>query len=182
MMKALQNLALGMCCVLGLSAGSLAQNTFPEGWVGEYEGTLLITIDRGVVDSIPVDFVMKELEKDSIWTYTMSYHSPRYGEMVKDYRYVRVRKDDPNNYLFDELNGIVMELTLMNDCFYGMYELSDLFFINTLRKEGDGLYFELTMSPATNPKLSAAEEEGEVFEASSYKPNQVQSVHLKRKH
>lgn len=169
-----------LLCTMTLSGRVQAQNTFPEGWVGEYEGILLITIDRGVVDSIPVDFVMKELEKDSIWTYTMSYHSARYGELVKDYRYVRVRKDDPNHYLFDELNGIVMELTLMNDCFYGMYEVSELFFINTLRKEGDGLYFELTMSPVGNPKESAAQEEGETFEAKSYKPNQVQSVHLRR--
>jgi hypothetical protein len=168
--------------ILGLlSFHTQAQNTFPEGWVGEYQGTLEIIIDKGVVDTIPVDFVMKEIEKDSVWTYTMSYHSARYGELVKDYRYVRVRKNDPNHYLFDELNGIVMELTLMNDCFYGMYEVSDMYFFNTLRKEGDGLYFELTMSPGTEPKLSAAEEEGETFEAKSYKPNQVQAVHLKRK-
>lgn len=179
-MKTVIRIVLGLS-VLTFSHRAFAQNTFPEGWVGEYEGTLLITGGIGILDSIPVDFVMKEVEKDSIWTYTMMYHSARFGELVKDYRYVRVRKDDPNNYLFDELNGIVMELTLMNDCFYGMYEVSELFFINTLRKEGDGLYFELTMSPVPNPKLSAAEEEGEIFEAKSFKPNQVQSVHLKRK-
>ena len=179
-MKSIKFTLLVVLCFIG--APLRAQSTFPDGWIGEYEGTLLITIDQGIMDSIPVDFTMKEVEKDSIWTYTMSYHSPRYGELVKDYRYVRVRKNDPNNYLFDELNGIVMELTLMNDCFFGMYEVSDIYFINTLRKEGkDGLYFELTMSPATNPKISAADEGGEVFEAKSYKPNQIQTVHLSRK-
>lgn len=158
------------------------QNSFPDKWVGEYSGNMILANEGFPNDTIPVDFSLQELADDSIWTYTMHYHSKRFGEVTKDYRYLRVRKGDNTNFIFDEQNGIVMEMTLMNDCFYGMYDVMEMIFTNSLRRLDDNhLYFELFAAPTKNPRKSTSEEDGEIIEAKSFKPTLVQSVVLTRK-
>lgn len=160
---------------------SYAQSSFPDQWIGEYEGDMIIATAGRPNDTIPLDFQLLEIIPDSVWSYVMNYHSTKWGELTKDYRYVRSKKGDDINFIFDEQNGIVMELTFMNDCFYGMYDVSEMIFINSFRKQGDGLFFELFAGPSSNPKISSAREGDEVYEAKSFKPTLVQSVVLRRK-
>jgi len=163
------------------SGNTCAQSSFPDQWIGEYEGEMIIASAGRPNDTVPLDFQLLEIVPDSIWSYVMNYHSAKWGEITKDYRYVRAKKGDDINFIFDEQNGIVMELTFMNDCFYGMYDVSDMIFINSFRKQGDALFFELFAGPSTHPKITSATEGDEVFEAKSYKPTLVQSVVLTRK-
>ncbi len=178
-MKKGTNILIGLLALMVSTVN--AQSTFPDEWLGDYQGEMFVVSTGRPMDTIPVDFVMKEIVPDSIWSYTMTYHSQRYGEITKDYRYVRSRKGDDVNFIFDEQNGIIMEMTMLNDCFYGMYEVAGSYFTNSFRRHGDQLFFELTMSPANDPKISSATEGEETFEAKSYKPTMVQSVLLSRK-
>lgn len=156
---------------------------FPSGWIGNYQGVMQIGSVTGMNDSIPVDFIMKEVELDSIWTYTMQYHSARFGEVSKDYRIVRKKKGDSVNFLFDELNGILMEMSLLNNCLYGMYDVDGQSYISTMRPTVEGLFIELIIIPRNEPlvtKAASEEETEEEFIAESFKPFMHQSVHLKR--
>lgn len=162
---------------------SLAQGQFPGDWIGKYRGEMILSNTDRPSSTVNVELDLQEVEKDSVWTYTMAYHSEKFGEMTKDYRIVRVKKDDPVHYLLDEQNGIVMELSYMNDCFFGMYEVMGTIYSSTIRmKEKDQLFFELYASPMSQPKVTYAEnEEGkDPIEAKSYKPRIVQSVQLDR--
>ena len=160
-----------------------AQSSFPDKWVGEYAGNMIIANRNAPNDTIPVDFKLQELIKDSVWTYRMEYHSARFGEIVKDYRIVAIERGNKVDFLLDELNGIVMEQTIMNDCMYGMYEVMGTIYTVTLRLHYSGLMMELYGSPTENPKITFSisdNEEESGIEAKSYKPGLVQSVFLKR--
>ncbi|NBX81307.1 MAG: hypothetical protein EBQ94_13210 [Flavobacteriales bacterium] len=53
---------------LFVSASTLFAQAFPEGWLGKYEGTMEI-INGENKQTVTLDFEMKELVKDSSWTY-----------------------------------------------------------------------------------------------------------------
>lgn len=170
-----------LLCFLTFAAN--AQNSFPEDWIGSYSGKMKMSYLGHKNDTVDVDFVIKEVEKDSIWTYTMTYNSDKWGTVVKDYRYVAEKKGDFTNFIFDELNGIQMKMTLFDNCFYGMYEVMNGMYISTLRKIGNDLFFELFSASMENPFITRTEpdEKGETIEAKSMKPMLVQSVLLHRK-
>ena len=52
--------------------GSLfGQNTFPSQWLGEYSGTMKISSLKGKPQQLKVDFEIKEIIKDSLWSHKM---------------------------------------------------------------------------------------------------------------
>lgn len=159
------------------------KSSFPTNWIGEYTGDMILAFADRPNDTIPVVFEISELETDSIWTYKMTYNSVKYGHIVKDYRIVAASKGTQSNYLLDELNGILMELTLMNDCFYGVYEVMGDLYTTTFRLKDDAFFFELFMAHTENPKVTSteADENSPAIEAKSMKPALVQSALLKRK-
>lgn len=156
--------------------------SFPNDWIGDYKGTLLIGSLNRPNDTIPVDFKLHEVESDSAWTYTMTYHSARFGELTKDYRIVRKQKNDPVNFIFDELNGIKMEMTLMNDCLYGMYDVMEQFFVSTIYYIDGKLMLDLMIAPKNSQQTTTAKgEDGEEdVDAVSFKPVMHQRVWLEK--
>jgi len=153
-----------------ISVTSLAQN-FPEDWLGSYEGKMLIANLGRKTDTIDVAYEMTTLEPDSIWTYKMTFYSEQYGTIIKDYKIVAKSKEDKNSYLLDENNGIVMEMTLMDGTFYGMYTVMDMMFITTMRYTDAGhIYYDLFAAPMENPTVTStnATEDETVIEATSY--------------
>jgi len=165
-----------------LSFSSRAQeSTFPEKWIGEYTGNMTLASPHRDDRTIEVDFIMEELIKDSLWSYNMRF----YGEStsVKDYLIRAVSKDNKVDFLLDENNGIIMELTHMTGGFYGMYEVMGMIYTSSLRKQGDAIFYELYAAPTRNPHISGTEatEKEEGVEVKSTKPILVQSVLLMRK-
>jgi hypothetical protein len=153
-----------------------------DSWIGNYSGNLVLGFSGGANDTIPVKFEFQEIEKDSSWTYRMHYSSSKYGTMTKDYVIRAKKKGEFKHFLLDELNGIVMELTLMNNCFYGMYEVTENAYVSTIRKMGDDLFIELISSSLKNPMVTTAVSVAgsQQFEAQSFKPTLHQSVLLRR--
>lgn len=152
-------------CFLSISAFS--QN-FPEDWLGAYNGKMLIANVGKPTDTIEVDYEMTTLEEDSIWTYKMTFYSEQYGTIVKDYKIVAKSKVNKQNYLLDENNGILMEMTLMDGTFYGIYSVMDMMFITTMRYTEDGnIYYDLFAAPMAEPTITSSEGEDSI-EATSY--------------
>ncbi len=164
-----------------LSCSAIAQQ-FPQGWTGKYTGKMILGNAGRQNDTIPCDFALLEVEKDSVWTYTMTYYSERFGDITKDYRIVRKAKGDSVNFVLDELNGILMDLTLLNNCFYGMYDVMDMRYISTIRLHGTkNLIIELFAASGENPLITKAVEGEDEIEAKSYKSLLHQTVLLTRK-
>ena len=176
MKKFLFTFALVLSTVLTSNAQSVLAD-----WEGVYEGQMVIGNVSRPNDSVKVTFEFLPLEGDSTWTYKMTYLSDKYGTIVKDYQVKRVG-DGKVNFLLDEKDGIMIEMSLMNDCFYSMFEVLDNIYTTTLRKSGETLFFDLYSSSmnAGSMTKNGAEDPEEVFEVTSYKPALHQTVEFVR--
>jgi hypothetical protein len=181
----MRNYVIGI--LLALSVGSLwAQQFDPAEWTGEYSGIMTLNNAGSAPFTLHIDFTFKELKKDSVWTYTMCYNSDRFGEMVKDYRIIKAPDQDPTHFLMDELNGIVMDLTYLNNGFYEFFEIEGMdgtIFSTVLKKQGDEIFFEIFGSsniPERTSHLDASDE-SPAMDIKSYRPTFSQSVLLKKK-
>ena len=161
-----------MFCLISFSGIS---QEFPKDWLGSYKGDMLIANMGRPTDTIPVSYEMVTLEEDSVWSYKMTFFSEKYGTIVKDYKIVATAKDDKNNYLLDENNGIVMEISLMDGTFYGMYDVMDMMFITTMKYTDGNIYYDLFAAPSADPMITATEGE-ESIEAKSYAPSLHQTA------
>lgn len=150
-------------------------------WEGAYEGEMIMGNTSRPNDSVKVIFEFTPLEIDSTWTYKMTYLSDKYGTIIKDYQLTRVG-DSKVDFLLDEKDGIVIEMSFMNDCFYSVFEVMGNLYSTSLRKSGDELHFDLFSSNMKGGTLTKneAEDPEDVFEVTSYKPALHQSVLFKR--
>ncbi len=158
--------------------------TFPDDWMGNFAGRMLIlNSTEGVTDTIDVELVLAPTEKDDEWQYTMSYSSKRYGDQVKDYRLIRPDTLPPNVYLTDEQNGIYIQEVLMGNTFYSSFSVGESRLFSTMRNEGDAIYWEIITTRDNQPLRSGTEpnEEGRAFLVNSYLPVATQFVRLEKK-
>jgi hypothetical protein len=159
--------------------------SFPNDWIGEYEGQMILGNANRPNDTVSVFLVIEEVEADSIWTYKMTYRSPKWNEIIKDYRIVKSYKEESPEYMLDEQNGIGMELAYMNNTFYGMYEVMEAYFYSSMRFVEDELMIELICSSTKNPTVSGTTddpetEKNEAIKVKSFKPFLHQTVFLTR--
>jgi len=161
---------------------ALAQGTFPAKWMGEYQGTMTLGYTDRQSASVEVSLTIAEVIPDSVWTHKMVFRSEQYGLITKDYLIKAVSKGDSVNYVLDEQNGIAMEMSFMEDCFYGMYTVLGNTYITTLRRIGDKLLWDLFAAPTSS--LTITEHNGGKSEVpikvESLKVNLHQTVLLEK--
>jgi len=149
---------------------------FPDTWIRSYEGTMHLSNNSGVYDSVIVQFEMQEVEKNRRWSYKMTYKSERFGDTHKAYEIVR----DSTGYVMDEKNGLRIEMAYMNDVFYEFFEVGNIYYACTMRKLDSGILFEI-FGAGTKPTLSTRslpEEDGTIYSVESRKPQFAQTVLL----
>ncbi len=132
-------------------------------------------------DSIDVSLEIKTVHTDSVWTYKMLYVSQRIGKIEKNYFIVRKN----GQYLMDEGNGILIEMSYMNNVFYEFYTVEGMIFSTIMRKSGQDIHFEIFGANEKPTLLSESTPEGEnntQYKVNSLKPTFVQSVLLKPSH
>lgn len=176
MKKYLVSCTIALSAILSVNAQSVL-----ETWEGTYEGEMIVGLTNRLNDTVNVKFELLPIEADSSWTYKMTYDSRQYGIIVKDYEIHR-DGNSTKNFLLDEKDGIIIEMSLMNDCFYEMFEVMDQLYSVTMRKIGDDIQFDLFTAAMKKAMVtnSDPDEEGNSYEVTSYKPTQHQTAILKR--
>ena len=166
-------------------AGTLpAQAPVLDAWTGNYTGRMVAGTAKRPADTVDVTFTFTPLVADSLWAYTMVFDSERYGVVTKDYYLRAASLGDTVNFQLDERNGIVMDQTLMNDAFYGLYTLLGMTYVTTLRRLPDGtLLWDLFGVPeSTRTMTSTPGGDGEEpIEVVGGKATLQQTVYLKRR-
>lgn len=167
-----------------LPLSSICQE-FPQNWEGNYEGDLIIGFANRPNDTVAVEFEMQPIIADSVWSYKTTFNSTRYGVIVKDYLLVRKTANNSTDFILDEQNGILMDMTYMNGTLYGMYEVLGQLYITTGRMINGQLYLDLFAAPMDDPLTTLSEDDLETagsdsIEAKSYKPNLHQTALLTR--
>jgi len=157
-----------------LPFSSLCQE-FPKNWEGSYEGNLIIGVAHRPNDTVGVLFEMQPIIADSVWSYKTTFNSKRYGLIVKDYLLVRNAAGNSIDFVLDEQNGILMEMTYLNGTLYGMYEVLGQLYITTGRMIDGQLYLDLFAAGMKTPLITHSQDDPETeaadsIEAKSYKP------------
>jgi hypothetical protein len=149
---------------------------FPEDWIGSYSGTMYLSSNASVYDSIDVQLELQELIVKKRWSYKMTYNSARFGEMIKDYEIIL----DSNGYLMDEQNGLYIEMAYMKDVFYEFFEVGEMLYSCTMRRIENGILFEIFGASSTSTRTSntEADEQGIQYTVVNYKPLFAQTVLL----
>ncbi len=163
-----------LASVLCLHASSWGQ--FPASWMGTYSGQMTLLNVGKAPDSVNVSLEIREIEKDSAWTYHMSFHHTTYGDMVKDYL---IKKDRAGAFYMDENNGILIPMTFLDGCFYDCYDVDGMLFHYTMRLQGKDIFYELVGTPVNSEinRNIGNEKEGS-FTVRSYRPSIIQKVVL----
>lgn len=149
---------------------------FPEDWIGSYSGTMYLSNNASVYDSIDVQLELQELIVMKRWSYKMTYNSARFGEMIKDYEIVL----DSNGYLMDEQNELYIEMAYMKDVFYEFFEVGEMLYSCTMRRIENAILFEIFGASSTSTRTSntEADEQGKQYTVVNYKPQFAQTVLL----
>ena len=176
---------LVFCFSLSYSQEGYVERSFPDEWLGYYEGLMYIVnpID-GLVDSVDVTLTMEETNRENIWTYIMTYDNPTFGKMTKDYLITQPDSLSEGQFWMDEQNGIRILEVLMGNAMYSSFEVEGNQINTIMRNMGDYIDFELISTNTGMLEISSSnptEEYPEVYEVTSYPPLATQYVRLFRK-
>jgi hypothetical protein len=155
--------------------------TFPQGWLGEYQGELkLVNAERGEHMRLPMTVIISATDTVNRWRwYSKSVYQGR--EIIKDYALFRTDSMPKNHFLMDENNGIYLDRVFLDGGFYDYFEVSGLGLYGITKKVGDDIHFEIASFPLSNRTYSTYKgSEFEVDTVASYKVINTQKVILKR--
>jgi len=173
--------------ILGLTISTFSQSgnfcDFPESWLGTYKGDMYILrakSDR--IDTVDVTFEFLATKNKKRWTYRMTYQSPKYGDIVKDYELIKPDSLAKNIYLLDEKDGILIEDVLMGNTLYSAFSVAGSRLVSVLRKEGNELFLEIFSSKDQISLITKnkAEKSENVFIVESFAPFTTQFVRFTR--
>lgn len=160
-----------------LSMGCTAQS-FPKEWIGKYSGVMDL-YNGEAHRTVAVSFEMKEITKDTSWTYLMIFSENGKETIRKDY--LLKRKGTGWVFELDEKDGIVIETRLMGETFYDFFESYGMFFASRLSKGKGGLEFEIFGGTKSDVRVTSSGAGTEDYtEVYSYPPSFSQRVLLKK--
>ncbi len=115
--------------------------TFPQSWLGEYAGTLVISKAQGVVQEVPMRLIIKPTDSSNTVTWNIIYGA----DSTKGLRGYVLRTVDSKKglYLLDEKNSIAIESYLIGNKLFNSYSVEGNAMITTTEKMGDSLVFEI---------------------------------------
>ncbi len=116
------------------------EKEFPEDYVGIYKGDLNITTSNGL-QSIPMEFHLASTEDVENFEYRIFYGAER-----SERAYNLKRTHNPNLFLVDENNGIILETAYANKTLFSTYEVMGNLLNCTEVFHDDRMEFMITMS------------------------------------
>ncbi len=176
---------LSYILIFGSIFNGFSQNTnkFPDSWLGTYQGYMyILRANSERIDTVDVIFEFSATNQDKKWTYRMTYKSPKYRDIVKDYELIKPDSLSKNVYLLDENDGIYIEDVLMGNALYSAFSVAERRLVSILRKEENELFMEIFTGKDQSSLVSKnkADKPEDVFEVKSYAPFTTQFVRFKK--
>jgi hypothetical protein len=132
-----------------ISINTFSQTSFPSSWLGTYKGTMLIyNTSLKTPDSVDVVFEFLPTDKENTWIHRITYSSPKYKTIVKDYRLVKPDSSDPNTFYLDEKDGIMFQETLLGNALFSNFFVAGTNIFTTLSLHGNQLIFQVVSASA----------------------------------
>ncbi len=129
--------------------------TFPQSWLGEYAGTLVISKAQGIIQEIPMRLNIKPTDSANTVTWNIIYGP----DSLKGLRGYVLRTVDSKKglYILDEKNSIAIESYLIGNKLFNNYAVEGNALITTTEKVGDSLIFEIIFGKETPVSTTGGE-------------------------
>ena len=121
---------------------------FPQDFLGAYKGKLNITTSRGT-ESIPMEFHLLKTTDSMNYQYKIFY-----GEERSERSYNLKKTHNPNLYLVDENNGIVLETAYADQTLFSTYEVMGNLLNCTEVFHDDYMEFMITMARVQDTSMT----------------------------
>jgi len=146
--------------ILFLSSFAYGQG-IPNEWLGSYGGTMEIYNQKGLQQTIGVNFDLNIMDRHNYWAYNMSYVDLKNNDVVSTKSYKILYNEDSKTLWMDEGDGLLIEMSFLGNCLYDHFELSGMFFNSSLCQQEKNLLFEITGGQSkptyTSPLIEEAE-------------------------
>ena len=128
---------------------------FPQSWLGEYAGTLVISKAQGVIQEIPMRLNIKPTDSANTVTWNIIYGL----DSLKGLRGYVLRTVDSKKglYILDEKNSIAIESYLIGNKLFNNYAVEGNALLTTTEKVGDSLIFEIIFGKETPVSTTGGE-------------------------
>lgn len=154
------------------SLDSFAQ--FPDGWMGEWEGDLIIHSqpgDRNQVIKMKLEIIESPLYGIYYWRI---FYDDNAGGSWREYT-LEVDSIEAGQFRLNEHNSIVLDMFYFNDSFYSMYAVGKGLITARYELKDGKINFEIT-SANTEGKTTGGE--GDVPDVTDYSVHTVQKATL----
>lgn len=164
-----------------MGLGSSMAQTDLDKWVGVYDGVMRVLQADRLVDTVPVTFEMLPIDSTT-WSYKMTYRSDVYGEIVKDYLIIKPDTLAGHEYFLDEQDGILISMSLIDDCFYSSFDVGNMRIHTVMRRYDDGIYFDLFSGASSASMItnSIPDDKGQTYKVEDYRPSGSQHIYFRR--
>jgi hypothetical protein len=146
--------------ILFLSSFAYGQG-IPNEWLGSYGGTMEIYNQKGLQQTIGVNFDLNIMDRHNYWTYNMSYVDLKNNDVVSTKSYKILYNEDSKTLWMDEGDSLLIEMSFLGNCLYDHFELREMFFNSSLCQQEKNLLFEITGGQSkptyTSPLIEEAE-------------------------
>ena len=168
-----------MACVSSNKTTTIPSYTFPQDWLGSYEGELeMWNAEHGKLQTCPMK--VQITATDTLGCYHWHSQIKFNGKnIVKNYNLIHHDSMPLHHYLMDENNGIYLDRILLDDSFYDYFEVNGLGLYGITRRVSGGILFEIASFKRSS--ASSSKYEGQDFKVDSvvsYKVLNTQKVLL----
>ena len=170
-----------VCVMLtgGLVAQADASPNFPEDFVGNWAGELVIYKPAGVAQQVPMQLKIQPLG-DTAYTYTIIYGE---DEVAGARPYVIVPgPDGPHHWICDEKNTILLDGYYLGNIYQSVFTVQGTYLVSALEHRGDHLVYAIHSGKSEAIRVSGNEKhDGEDIPAvESFKVSGFQRAILTR--
>lgn len=166
-------ISLSLICISNIGRAQ----QFPNDWIGNWKGDLEI---YNSMKTEPVMHAQMELEikavNDSTWNWNIQYIT---GEKVDLRSYSLQSTENPQKWLIDEKNGIILNQTLIGKRLTSAFSLDKTQLISTYWMENETLHFEIIVSHL-DPESYTGEGNDNSPKVGNHPVNSYQHTVLKR--
>ncbi len=160
------------------------EDIFPADWLGTYTGEMyMIRAASDKIDTVSLQFDFLDCEKPNCWIYRMTYQSPEFGEIIKDYQLIKPDSLAVSNYLIDEKDGIFIELVKMGNSLYSNFSVGGQYLYSVMRKQENSILYEIVIADEKHASSSQNRTNGsdEIYQVKSFPPFSTQIAYLIKK-
>lgn len=167
---------------IGQKSTSHQHKTFPDEWLGVWEGTLHIYNHQNILQSIPITLENLPTDSADIFQWVIIYGEDK----IKGKRdYVLKTKDkSKGHYVIDENNGILIDAYVVENKLISHFEVMGNHLTSIYERKDDQMIFEIIVNKSFPVQVSGnikAEGQEDIPEVKSYPIIGYQKAILSRK-